>query len=1493
MTPTDETTNLTTSPWSHSLSGFGIHRIDASRKIFTQCKIAKEIVSLVVEEYKKTTKGTFISPELQEWDYHNHFNFRLKIFCFKKQSPNHFGIFLNNLGAQENFGEISYYFVCFIYRDTLPPSQEPVDNKKKWDIFALTLGDGWRVVKAFSDYMFPIKIALRVVDPNLSVVESKPLAGHKEASTETYRQAYCLEPHELDTLWHIFKQFKAGFKMKSSMFTLDPFKGDERVGVEIGRGKILIIKRIPFDQMPIILNHFAKIYRGEKTHKEDDSEETDDPSFKYLQNISPVDEDTSEQLNNRIIELIYECLKDAKRTLNFSFIHKYYKTFFSSHSFKLVFGEWEETWNYPPDMYQILATLRVMLKSSPLQSSQQLAGLLEKMHFKFGTTQQKHLLLEFFEGELHQKEKTYFRNEGVWLTVRPSHLVVLQHDFHTLLNSCLIKNLEPSKSEPGALPISWIAKEEWAAFTVQQALNKGISQKDLEIALQPLQNTVFSFVEDGHVKVKTPTFCLLKEASNSLAKTIEKKWAELRELLSYKASKKEKLLVKDLEVLFPNKKDDDDEDQKKDMQSTAKKVYNLLTKKRPICAPPSNGQTKKAPKERILTATGDVRLRDISNCAFKSKALRDHREWVEKQLEKEQVNKEAFINELASKKFKETENGNAHKISVANAEKAFTELTEPVSLNTTLRGLFCIRAPINQTTLGSNSKVYKFLDEQHQNYTRICKEEGYNRAYLEKKGFIVGDQLYANKREKVELFDILYHDKSEGKLYLYHVKEEFGQPTRAACAQIRVAAHSLAAEIASGSFTMLKQFYANCINSRSTTIFREHVKKQFSDLSPDNPDDPEGFIGLFRNTCPKNIIFVYAFIDTSPKERRLEDEENPIYIFSGKDFEPQTLDILKSHNYLNEEGKITEKLLRSTKKQFIETVKIDDAKEVFFKLNRQISQFDSMSAKVELLHLRDDLMHKNPTYPFGFKICQIRRDGNFDDAEIAVEADVEIKNQPQKSTISAFEYNSQTFEVDENPATSLAIMKEIMGVSLQMPDYEFKYFFEMRLRQQPKDKLESLLKEKKIEGDTFEDRLNTYVEKTIKLSSFAEIDFKIAASITGIHLVSLETIDDEEEGFVIDKTTRKEITPQGGRVCCVIEHNNGKFLTHSTEKISYIDCINDEDIISLFRNSPEPVGIFNPDATYCFLNSALQLIFHTPLFKSLVSKAKLAIENSDLDTQNSELQEKEKKARLQFYEALRKFGLEYYLTENKKESCQTPEHLRSALSDLVIDEPTRLKDGQQDAAEVFDLLFKCYNLTNYQFTITVNQLIDRSTEVRLREGDLTKYSQITKENTLPNPSEKPYVLQLPIPNGSSAISFQDCLNSYLKDEKLPDKVKYLDGEILYEGQPSISREIIRLPEAGLLMSFKRFDNELKKIATPIVFERTEIKINNKAYQLSFFIEHRGDTMKSGHYVAYGKIKDKWFLFDDGAAPKEKSHEEILDHEKILDCVKRAYILHFQ
>ncbi len=80
--------------------------------------------------------------------------------------------------------------------------------------------------------------------------------------------------------------------------------------------------------------------------------------------------------------------------------------------------------------------------------------------------------------------------------------------------------------------------------------------------------------------------------------------------------------------------------------------------------------------------------------------------------------------------------------------------------------------------------------------------------------------------------------------------------------------------------------------------------------------------------------------------------------------------MLKQHKYLDAEGRITDHFLRATKQQFCkELEKVKHCEHIFDTLHSKISKFDSLVAKIELLHLRQFLKDQG----FGFKICQIPR----------------------------------------------------------------------------------------------------------------------------------------------------------------------------------------------------------------------------------------------------------------------------------------------------------------------------------------------------------------------------------------------------------------------------------------------------------------------------------------------------------------------------------------
>lgn len=75
-------------------------------------------------------------------------------------------------------------------------------------------------------------------------------------------------------------------------------------------------------------------------------------------------------------------------------------------------------------------------------------------------------------------------------------------------------------------------------------------------------------------------------------------------------------------------------------------------------------------------------------------------------------------------------------------------------------------------------------------------EGAYNEAQAKQPNFYFGDEVFSwTDRGKVELFDLLYVDEANKKLYVIHAKKDFAAKMRDACSQILVAADILSRDI--------------------------------------------------------------------------------------------------------------------------------------------------------------------------------------------------------------------------------------------------------------------------------------------------------------------------------------------------------------------------------------------------------------------------------------------------------------------------------------------------------------------------------------------------------------------------------------------------------------------------------------------------------------------------------------------------------------------------
>ncbi len=278
---------------------------------------------------------------------------------------------------------------------------------------------------------------------------------------------------------------------------------------------------------------------------------------------------------------------------------------------------------------------------------------------------------------------------------------------------------------------------------------------------------------------------------------------------------------------------------------------------------------------------------------------------------------------------------------------------------------------IVQGPVPDDNPLKDFLNRKRQDFLNVGKEEFFNRAFLGEEGYLVGDQVYATEKEKVELWDILYHGEEES-LYLYQVKSGFGQSTRDACSQIRVAAQALRADLSSNN-PLLRQMYAKATEEEEGSQFKKQVADSYKQFSE------EEFIDLFRSKpryeAGKGIVFVYAVLDDNETERSLSEERDIETPFKRSDFSAWTDELvqsLKTAGYLTDDLRITSKLLKCSQKDFCCDPNISllesEKKKLYKILSDRDTNFNSVIAKLELINLKCEM----EKWGFGFKILQIK-----------------------------------------------------------------------------------------------------------------------------------------------------------------------------------------------------------------------------------------------------------------------------------------------------------------------------------------------------------------------------------------------------------------------------------------------------------------------------------------------------------------------------------------
>ena len=253
------------------------------------------------------------------------------------------------------------------------------------------------------------------------------------------------------------------------------------------------------------------------------------------------------------------------------------------------------------------------------------------------------------------------------------------------------------------------------------------------------------------------------------------------------------------------------------------------------------------------------------------------------------------------------------------------------------------------------------------------QESDYNCAYHDENEFLVGDKIIPHG---IELFDLLRDNGKE--LFLYQVKEGFGQHTRDACSQILNAAKCLSAALS-------QEQGDNILDAFWNYIFEKNQNEcQMAQVKLENRTKSEWLELFLKKERPK-IHFVYAVLDQHQPERLLQDAIHNKEAFTEQDFvivsyvpsiRKKLIQKLEGFRVLRTGGIVAKGFEKQPFDSFngldFEDPTLNAQKPMIYRILRcGVPVLNSTIASLELLHVSKMVK----SLGFSFDICQIRREG--------------------------------------------------------------------------------------------------------------------------------------------------------------------------------------------------------------------------------------------------------------------------------------------------------------------------------------------------------------------------------------------------------------------------------------------------------------------------------------------------------------------------------------
>jgi serine/threonine protein kinase len=178
-------------------------------------------------------------------------------------------------------------------------------------------------------------------------------------------------------------------------------------------------------------------------------------------------------------------------------------------------------------------------------------------------------------------------------------------------------------------------------------------------------------------------------------------------------------------------------------------------------------------------------------------------------------------------------------------------------------------------------------------------------------------------------------------------------------------------------------------------------------------------------------------------------------------------------------------------------------------------------------------------------------------------------------------------------------------------------------------------------------------------------------------------------------------------------------------------------------------------------------------------------------------------------------------------------------------------DKKLDASKVCELLLRAM-LSAYATQNPVDAFMENALKITKVCESCGRMMNSPKQN---------FIVKLEVPSNHQ---LQFAIDHMLQTE-------ILDKECEYCHKRGVRKTLdIALAPKLLILQFKIFEDDFKKCVNPITSQKdVPVKLGSYTYQLFAVISHHGNTMGSGHYVAYTEMNGTWACFDEHEA---KSHK---------------------